>query len=94
MLKPLHDHVVLEVIKQEKTTKSGIVLTTEDRDLPTISKVLAVGPGKLLDGKLQPIAVKEGDKVVFKKYASTEVKMDGTEYLIIKESDILAVVEE
>ncbi|MFW5794432.1 MAG: co-chaperone GroES [Bacillota bacterium] len=93
MLKPLHDHVVLEVIKQEKTTKSGIILTEKDQDMPTIGKVIAVGEGRTEDGKTIPISVKKDDEVVFKKYASTEVKLEGKEYLIIKESDILAIVE-
>ncbi|MCF7924637.1 MAG: co-chaperone GroES [Candidatus Izimaplasma sp.] len=93
MLKPLHDHVVLEVIKQEKTTKSGIVLPEKDQDTPTIGKVVAIGEGRFESGKTIPIKVKKDDKVIFKKYASTDVKLDGKEYLIIKESDILAILE-
>ncbi|MFO7968580.1 MAG: co-chaperone GroES [Bacillota bacterium] len=93
MLKPLHDHVVLEVIKQEKTTKSGIILTEKDQEMPTIGKVVAIGEGKTENGKTIPISVKKNDKVVFKKYTSTDIKLDGKEYLIIKESDILAILE-
>lgn len=93
MLKPLSDHVVLEVIKQEKSTKSGIILTTEDKDLPSIGQVLAVGPGLFKDGALLPMNVKEKDKVIFKKYSTTEVTLEGHTYLIVRESDILAKVE-
>ncbi|MGE4320984.1 MAG: co-chaperone GroES [Acholeplasmataceae bacterium] len=93
MLKPLHDHIVLEVIKQEKHTKSGIILTTEDKDLPTIGQVIEVGPGLFKDGAIIPMNVQKGDKVIFKKYSTTEVKLDGHDYLIVRESDILAKVE-
>jgi chaperonin GroES len=93
MLKPLHDHIVLEVIKQEKTTKSGIILTTEDKDLPTIGHVIETGPGLFKDGAIIPMNVQKGDKVIFKKYSTTEVKLDGHDFLIVRESDILAKVE-
>jgi len=94
MLKPLHDHVVLEVVKKEKSTASGIILTSEDKDLPTIGVVTAVGPGIYKDGNYQPMHVKVGDKVIFKSYSTTDVKLDGKKYLILRESDILATVEE
>jgi len=94
MLKPLHDHVVLEVIKKEQTTKSGIVLSEKDQETPNIGKVIAIGEGKIQDGKHLPLTVKEGDQVVFKKYATTDIQFKGKDYLIIKESDILAIVKE
>lgn len=94
MLKPLHDHVVLEVIKKEKSTKSGIILTTEDKDSTTIGRVIAVGPGQYKDGNYQPMHVKVNDNVVFKNYSTTEIKIEDEAYLILKESDILAIVEE
>jgi chaperonin GroES len=94
MLKPLHDHVVLEVVKKEQTTKSGIILAEKDKEMPTIGKVIAIGDGAYVDGKLQPLVVSIGDEVVFKKYATTDIKLNGKDYLIIKESDILAIVKE
>lgn len=94
MLKPLHDHVVLEVVKKEKSTSSGIILTSEDKDLPTIGLVKAVGPGLYQDGQYQPMHVKKGDKVIFKSYSTTDVTIDGKKLLVLKESDILAKVEE
>ncbi len=94
MLKPLHDHIVLEVIKQEKSTKSGIILTQDDKNLPTIGKVIEVGPGLYKDGNYQPMHVKVGDKVIFKKYSTTDIQLEGKEYLIVRESDILATVKE
>jgi len=94
MLKPLHDHVVLEVIKKESATKSGIVLSEKDQEKPTIGKVLSVGPGLYKDGNYQPMSVKEGDEVVFKKYATTELTLNDNQYLVVKESDILAIVKE
>ncbi|MFP4479035.1 MAG: co-chaperone GroES [Candidatus Izemoplasmatales bacterium] len=94
MLKPLHDHVVLEVIKEEKTTKSGIVLSEKDQEKPNVGQVIAVSEGVYKDGKKQALTVKVNDKVIFKKYATTDVKLNGKEYLIIKEADILAIVEE
>ncbi|MFP4287239.1 MAG: co-chaperone GroES [Candidatus Izemoplasmataceae bacterium] len=93
MLKPLHDHVVLEVKTQETKTQSGIILSSNDQEKPSIASVVAVGEGKLEDGKRLPMTVKIGDQVVYKRYATTEFKHDDKEYLIIKESDILAIVE-
>jgi chaperonin GroES len=95
MLKPLNDQVILEKPESESqtTTSSGIVLTAEKDERQVIAKVLAVGPGKLEDGKRVPLSVSVGDKVVFKSYASTDVKLDEKNYLIVKESDILAIVE-
>lgn len=96
MLKPLNEQVILEKVESsgETTTSSGIVLTSEKDDRQVIAKVLAVGPGKLTDGKHEPMSVKVGDRVVFKSYASTDVTLDDVTYMIVKESDILAVVED
>ncbi len=94
MLKPLHDYVVLEKAKEEVKTQSGIILTTgEAKDAPSIGIVIAVGPGKTEDGKLVPIELTEGQKVIFKKYSGTEVSYEKKEYLLISAEDILAVVE-
>ena len=93
MLKPLHDNVVLKVEKQEKKTASGIILTTEVKDQPSIAKVIAVGDGKVVDGKKEEMCVKVGDQVIFKKYSTTEIKIENEEYLIIAEKDILAILE-
>lgn len=94
-IKPLHDNVVLEPLDAEKTTKSGIVLPeTADKEKPEKGEVLAVGPGKRSEnGQILPMGVKAGDRVLFKKYSPDEIKIDGKEYLLISESDILAVLE-
>ncbi|HOP56691.1 MAG TPA: co-chaperone GroES [Bacillota bacterium] len=94
MLKPLHDNVVLKKEKVEKKTASGIILTGDVKEQPSFADVVAVGEGNLVDGKLIPLTVKTGDKVVYKKYSTTEFKYDDEEYLIIAEKDILAVLEE
>ncbi|MEG2082996.1 MAG: co-chaperone GroES [Oscillospiraceae bacterium] len=92
-LKPLADRVVLKITEAEETTKSGIVLTASAKEKPQIAEVLAVGPGGLVDGKEVQMTVKKGDKVILSKYAGTEVKMDGEECVIVRQSDILAIVE-
>ncbi len=92
-LKPLADRVVLKNVEAEETTKSGIILTGSAKEKPVISEVIAVGPGGNVDGKDVVMHVKKGDKVIFSKYAGTEVKLDGQEYVIVKQNDILAVVE-
>lgn len=94
-LKPLSDHLIVEPISVDEITKAGIILPdTVDKEKPEKGTVVAVGPGKMLDnGQLQPLAVKVGDVVVFKKYSPDEVKVDDKEYLVLSESDILAVVE-
>ena len=94
-LKPLHDHVVVKPITENEVTKSGIVLPdTIDKEKPEKGQVVAVGEGKLLDnGQSAKMSVQGGDKVRFKKYSPDEVKIDGVEYLIISESDILAILE-
>ena len=91
-LKPLGDRVIVEVLDEEETTFSGIVLPDTAKEKPQRGKVLAVGPGKYEDGKLVPLDVKKGDEVIFSKYGGTEVKVGGEEYLILRESDILAKV--
>jgi chaperonin GroES len=93
MLKPLHDYVVLEKIKEEEVTKSGIYLTDKPKDQPSKGVVVAVGPGKNEDGKLVPVGLDAGQKVIYKKYSGTEVTEDKKDYLLIKAEDILAVIE-
>ena len=92
-LKPLADRVLLKATEAEETTKSGIILSTANKEKPVISEVVAVGPGGVVDGKEIVMTVKAGDKVVVAKYAGTEVKLDGVEYSIVRQSDILAIVE-
>jgi len=93
-IKPLADRVVVKILDSEEKTKGGIFLPDTAKEKPQQAKVIAVGPGKTLeDGKKSPVEVKEGDIVLFAKYSGTEVKLDGTEYLVIAEKDILAVVE-
>lgn len=92
-LKPLSDRVLLKATEAEETTKSGIILSTANKEKPVISEVVAVGPGGIVDGKEITMTVKAGDKVVVAKYAGTEVKLDGVEYSIVRQSDILAIVE-
>ena len=92
-LKPLADRVVVKLVEAEETTKSGIILTGSAKEKPEVAEVIAVGPGGTVDGKEVVMTVKKGDKVITSKYAGTEVKMDGVEYNIVKQSDILAIVE-
>lgn len=92
-LKPLGDRVVLKQLEAEEKTKSGIVLPNQAKEKPQQAEIVSVGPGATVDGKLVPMQVKQGDKVIYSKYAGTEVKIDKEEYIIVKESDILAVVE-
>ena len=93
MIKPLMDRVVLKMVEVEETTKSGIVLAATAKEKPQVAEVIAVGPGGMVDGKEVTMCVKAGDKVVFTKYAGTEVKYEGEEYIIISQNDILAVIE-
>ena len=93
-VKPLGDRVVVKSIETEKTTKSGIVLTSASQEKPQIAEVVAVGPGGMVDGKEVKMSVKVGDRVICSKYSGTEVKVDGEEYTIVKNSEILAVVED
>ncbi|KKR46869.1 MAG: 10 kDa chaperonin [Parcubacteria group bacterium GW2011_GWA2_40_8] len=93
-IRPLADRVVLELLAEEQKTKSGIVLPdTIDKEKPEQAKVIAVGPGRFDEGKLVPMSVRKGDTVLFTKYGPNEVKVDGKEYLIAEEKDILAVLE-
>ena len=93
-IKPLADRVVVKLVEAEEKTKTGIFLTASAQEKPQVAQVVAVGPGARDDnGKLIPMEVKVGDKVITGKYSGTEVKMDGTEYTIVKQSDILAIVE-
>ena len=92
-IKPLADNVVLKATEAEETTKSGIVLTSAAKEKPQVAQVVAVGPGGLVDGKEVKMTVKVGDKVIAAKYSGTEIKIDGEEYKIIRQSEILAVVE-
>ena len=93
MLKPLLDRVVVKMIESEETTKSGIILTSSAKEKPQIAEVLEVGPGGNVDGKEVKMYIKKGDKVVLNKYAGTEIKYEDEDLIIVKQSDILAVVE-
>ena len=92
MIKPLSDRVLLKMVEAEDTTKSGIILAAS-KEKPEIAKVIAVGPGAVFDGKLIPMEVKVNDKVIIAKYAGTEVKYEGKDYIIVKQDEILAIVE-
>lgn len=92
-IKPLLDRVVLKAQEAEETTKSGIVLATSAQEKPQFANVVAVGPGGIVDGKEVTMYVNVGDKVITNQYSGTNVKLDGEEYTIVKQSDILAVVE-
>lgn len=92
-VKPLGDRVVIKNVEMEETTKSGILLTGAAKEKPQMAEVLAVGPGGMVDGKEITMNVKKGDKVIYSKYAGTEVKIDGQELIIVRQSDILATVE-
>ncbi len=92
-LVPLGDRVVLKQAEAEETTKSGIVLPGQAQEKPQQAEVIAVGPGGMVDGKEVTMLVKPGDVVIYSKYAGTEVKLDGEEYIVVKQNDILAVVE-
>ena len=91
-LKPLGDRLIVEVLEEEEVTTSGIVLPDTAKEKPQRGRVLAVGPGKYEDGKLVPLDVVDGDEVIFSKYGGTEVKLGTDEYLILRESDVLAKV--
>ena len=92
-IKPLFDKVVLKSVVAEETTKSGILLTGSAKEKPQVSEVVAVGPGGMIDGKEVAMAVKVGNKVIVGKYTGTEVKIDDEQYVIVSQSDILAIVE-
>ena len=90
---PLADRVILKAVEAEETTKSGLILTSAAKEKPEVAEVIAVGPGGLIDGKEVVMTVKEGDRVITGKYSGTEVKVDGVEYTIVRQSDILAIVQ-
>ena len=92
-IKPLADNVVIKATEAEETTKSGIVLTSAAKEKPQVAVVVAVGPGGTVDGKEVKMSVKEGDKVIAAKYSGTDIKIDGEEYTILHQTDILAIVE-
>ena len=91
-LKPLADRVVIKMVEAEETTKSGIILTGSAKEKPQVAEVIEGGPGGLVDGKEVTMSVKKGDKVITSKYSGTEIKVDGVEYIVVKQNDILAVV--
>ena len=93
MIKRLGDRVLIKMKEAEETTKSGIILTTGSKEKPQIAEVVEVGPGEKGDGKLQEMYVKKGDNVYVSKYAGTEVKYEGQDYIIVKQDDILAIVD-
>ena len=93
MIKPLSDRVLIKMKENEETTKSGIILAGNSKEKPQIAEVIEVGPGEKKDGELQEMYVKKGDKVIVSQYAGTEVKYENEEYIIVKQEDILAIVE-
>lgn len=93
MIKPLGDRVLIKMKEIEETTSSGIILAGASKEKPQIAEVMEVGPGEKIKGELQEMYVKKGDKVIVGKYAGTEVKYEGEEYIIVKQEDILAIVE-
>lgn len=93
MIKPLGDRVLVKMVEAETTTKSGIILNAGSQEKPQIAEVVAVGPGGMIDGEKIEMQVKVGDKVITGKYSGTEVKYEGVEYLIVRQSDVLAIVE-
>lgn len=92
-LKPLADRVIIKMVEAEETTKSGIILTGAAKEKPEVAEVIEVGPGGMVDGKEIKMVVEKGQKVITSKYSGTEVKVDGDEYTIVRQGDILAVVE-
>ena len=92
-IKPLADRVVIKMLEAEATTKGGIILTSSAQEKPEIAEIVAVGPGGVVDGEKVVMEVKVGDKVLISKYAGTEVKVDGVEYTILRQSDVLAIVD-
>lgn len=93
-LRPLFDKIVIEPLESEETTKGGIVLLAKDQEKPQLASVVAVGPGGQVDGKEVQMVVKVGDKILFSKYAGSQFKVDGKELTVLRQSDVLAVVED
>lgn len=92
-IKPLADRVVIKMLEAEETTKGGIILSGSAKEKPQIAEVIAVGPGGVVDGKEVKMELKVGDKVIMSKYAGTEIKLDGEEYTILRQSDVLAKID-
>ena len=92
-IKPLADRVVIKMLEAEETTKGRIILTSSAQEKPQVAEIVAVGPGGIVDGEKVEMEVKVGDKVLISKYAGTEVKVDGVEYTILRQSEVLAIVE-
>jgi chaperonin GroES len=92
-IRPLHDRVIVKRIEEEEKTKGGIIIPDTAKEKPQEGRIVAVGPGRHDDGKVIPLDVKAGDKVLFGKYAGAEIKLDGEEHLILKEEDILGIIE-
>ena len=92
-LKPLGDRVIIKMMEAEEKTKSGLILTGSAKEKPEVAQVIEVGPGGMVDGKEVTMVVEKGQKVITSKYSGTEVKIDGEEYTIVRQSDILAIVE-
>ena len=92
-LTPLADRVILKMVEVEETTKGGIILTASAKEKPSVAEVISVGPGGMVDGNQVEMYLKKGDKVLISKYAGTEVKLDGEEFTILRQSDVLAIVE-
>lgn len=92
-IKPLADRVVIKMLEAEETTKSGIILTSAAQEKPQVAEIVAVGPGGFVDGHEVKMELSVGDKVLISKYAGTEVKLDGEEYTIVRQSDVLAIVD-
>ena len=92
MIKPLSDRVLVKMKESEETTKSGIILSNASKEKQQIAEVIEVGPGRIVDGKREEMCVKAGDNVLVSKYAGTDVKYEGVEYLILREEDILAII--
>ena len=93
MIKPLGSRVLIKMKEGEETTKSGIILTGNSQEKPQVAEVIEVGPGRKVNGQIEQVSVKKGDNVIIGKYSGTEVKYEGTEYMIVKEEDILAIVK-
>lgn len=93
MIKPLADRVLIKMQESQETTKSGIIISTSAKEKPQIAEVIAVGPGGNVEGANIEMYVKEKDKIIISKYAGTEIKYEGVDYLIVKQSDILAIIE-
>ena len=92
-IKPMADRIVIKMTEAEETTKSGIILAGAAKEKPQVAEVVEVGPGGMVDGNEVKMCLKKGDKVLISKYAGTEVKIDGVEYTILRQSDVLAIVE-